>query len=479
MINENELQQVIYNVLLMQIRFGAYRYGARLPTLEEASQLFLVSIDTVRAAYLSLKQEGYISLSRSVGASVRVLYTSEEIEQHIQAFYALRKDGLIDVSRSMRPLFSHAQCIGFQNASSETLDKIQALSSDSRLLPSHAMIRILQHIYGSLDNDLLMRLVWRIFMFFQAPFLSIDQNIKHFEEEANPLFNMIRLCRNKEWERLRIAVEDFQEQLSTALIGFCDKRIMMSPAGKQIEFHWYSYEKASQLRYSLGMEILISVNRGLYPAGSFLPSLDKLSKEKHVSVSTVRRTLNLLNSIGVTKSINGLGTRILSQEEIADNCDLTQPVARRRLLDCAQGLQAIALSCKDVAELTAASLDSEAICQFWQHLDLLKQTDRYELTAFSILKFFIHHAPFHAVRTAYAELFQKLMWGHPLRGMRTDADDLKSFYLPYLDFFAGCAKRSDFTGFPDKLEELILFEFKSMLEKLDVLGIPEASSLLF
>lgn len=65
-----------------------------------------------------------------------------------------------------------------------------------------------------------MRLVWRIFMFFQAPFLSIDQNIKHFEEEANPLFNMIRLCRNKEWERLRIAVEDFQEQLSTALIGF-------------------------------------------------------------------------------------------------------------------------------------------------------------------------------------------------------------------------------------------------------------------
>ena len=76
LINVNELQQVIYNVLLMQIRFGAYRYGARLPTLEEASQLFLVSIDTVRAAYLSLKQEGYISLSRSVGASVRVLYLS-------------------------------------------------------------------------------------------------------------------------------------------------------------------------------------------------------------------------------------------------------------------------------------------------------------------------------------------------------------------------------------------------------------------
>ena len=58
MVNENELQQVIYNVLLMQIRFGTYHYGEHLPTLEEASQLFLVSIDTVRAAYLSLKRGG-------------------------------------------------------------------------------------------------------------------------------------------------------------------------------------------------------------------------------------------------------------------------------------------------------------------------------------------------------------------------------------------------------------------------------------
>ena len=193
--NENELQQVIYNVLLMQIRFGTYRYGERLPTLEEASQLFLVSIDTVRAAYLSLKKDGYISLSRSVGASVKVFYTSQEIEQHIQAFYTLRKDGIIDISRSMRPLFSHAQCIGFKKASPETLDKIQALASDRSLLPSYILIQILQYIYGSLNNDLMMRLIWRIFMSFQAPFLSIKRNIKRVEEKEDPLLCMIQFCR--------------------------------------------------------------------------------------------------------------------------------------------------------------------------------------------------------------------------------------------------------------------------------------------
>lgn len=479
MVNENELQQVIYNVLLMQIRFGTYHYGEHLPTLEEASQLFLVSIDTVRAAYLSLKQEGYISLSRSVGAVVKVLYTRQETEQHIQDFYALRKEGLIDVSRSMQPLFSHALCIGFKNASPETLDKILSLSSDSRFHPSHTMIRTLQYIYGSLNNDLLMRLVWRTFMSYQAPFLSIHRNIRYLEAEENPLVNMIELCRNQDWEALKTAVTDYQEYLSTALRSFCDSQIMTPPAGKQIDFHWYSYEKASQLRYSLGMEILISINRGVYPAESFLPSLDKLSKEKHVSVSTVRRTLSLLNSIGVTKSINGLGTRVLPQEEMADNCELTHPIARRRLLDCAQGLQIIALSCKDVAGLTAASLDSAALCQIGERLDLLKHTGRYELTAFTILEFFTHRAPSHAIRTAYAELLQHLMWGNPLRSMAAQAGINTASYLPYLEFFAGCVEKSDLTGFPKKLEELILFEFKLLLDKLGRLGIPEASGLLF
>lgn len=51
------------------------------------SELFHVSVDTVHLAYRRLKTEGYISLSRNVGASVIVSFTDNEIEQHIQAFF--------------------------------------------------------------------------------------------------------------------------------------------------------------------------------------------------------------------------------------------------------------------------------------------------------------------------------------------------------------------------------------------------------
>ena len=93
-----ELQQIIYKTLAVQIEFGVYRFEEQLPTIEEASQLFLVSTDTVRSAYLRLKQDGYITLSRSVGALVKVCYDTEDTDRHIQNFYAPRKDALIELS---------------------------------------------------------------------------------------------------------------------------------------------------------------------------------------------------------------------------------------------------------------------------------------------------------------------------------------------------------------------------------------------
>ena len=69
---ERELQHIIYNLFEMQIKFGVHRYGESLPTIKEASNYFLASVDTIRLAYVRLKQEGYISLGAGVGATVRV-----------------------------------------------------------------------------------------------------------------------------------------------------------------------------------------------------------------------------------------------------------------------------------------------------------------------------------------------------------------------------------------------------------------------
>lgn len=59
-----ELHKIIFDLLVTQIQFGTYRYLDLLPKMEDVSQWFSVSLDTVKAAYHQLKKEGYITLTK-------------------------------------------------------------------------------------------------------------------------------------------------------------------------------------------------------------------------------------------------------------------------------------------------------------------------------------------------------------------------------------------------------------------------------
>lgn len=473
-----ELYQVVYNILVTQIEFGTYRYADHLPTIEEASRFLQVSWDTVRAAYLRLKHNGYIDLTKRMGATVKIAYKESEIQQHIRDFFSARQNALIDLSRSMRPLFSHAQWLGLKSASPQLLDEIDRLAMLRDILPPYSMMQHLQRIYGALHNELLMRFVWHTFMFFQAPFLSIPTNLKNFPEESSPLLTMTECCRQKNWPELRTCVERFQQELSAALCRFYDDMNPTDTKDRQISYSWNSYKKPSQICYSLGMELLISISRGDYEAGSFLPSLERLAKEKQVSVSTVRRTLQLLGNIGATRSVNGVGTQILPLEECAKNCDFSQPNVRKRLLDFAESLHFLALSCKICAKDTLSTLDALSRTRWKERLIYIKQANRYELVVYISLECICALSPSRVIRTVYEELLQQLFWGYPTRNMHGDQKAINAFYRPYYDSLLDSFNRGDSEGYADQLEEIMMYEVRFAVEQLVKLGIREAADLV-
>ena len=160
--NDMERCHVVYDVLKTHIQFGAYRFGDVLPTMENNTENFLVSLDTIRSAYLQLEREGYITLSQNVGSTVIKNYSEQEIEQNVQLFFSLRKSALIDLSRSLRPLFTNAQWIGLKNAPSEIYNNMLELRKDHGLQPFIAFNHMMQ-AYDSLGNDLLTRLLWQVY----------------------------------------------------------------------------------------------------------------------------------------------------------------------------------------------------------------------------------------------------------------------------------------------------------------------------
>lgn len=476
--NSMELQQVVYNVLRTQIQFGTYRFDERLPTIEDAARLFTVSVRTIRAAYQHLQRDGFITISKSIGVKVSVQYSRQDTETFIQSFFAQHKEALLDLGRSMRLLFSNAQWMSFKNASPELLDQIEQITAPKGIIAPFLMIQQFQDIYRALGNDLLMRLVWQAFMFFLTPCLSVPGNPMLLDQNQNAMPQMIALCREKNWPALRACVDAFQEQKESAFRRFYKGWVQIPASSQQAVFKWGVHQKASQLYYSLGMEFLIAISLGDYPPNSLLPSLNKLAKEKGVSVNTVRRAVALLNGIGAAISINGVGTKILPPEQIAKNCDLSEASVHKQLLSYVKSVHILTLSCKQVAEATISSLNQKAAEKWSVQLAEYAKMGRHELTPYAIINMISQDAPFMAVRTVYTALFRNLFWGYPLRSMVGDPKGYNAFYVPQLQYFLDCLERSDAVGFSTRLEELMRYEMKPIVEQLTELGIEEAAALV-
>lgn len=471
------LSQVIYDVLKTQIQFGVYRLGDTLPTMENASDNFFVALATIRSAYLRLQKEGYITLSQNVGSVVIRNYSGQETEACIQMFFSRRKSALIDLSKSVPLLLGHAQWIGLKNAPVEVFSNMLMFKNNDILQPYYAFNHIMR-AYGNLGNSLLDRLLRQIFMFYEAPFFSIPENSCRMSalKEYGPL--TLDYCLKQDWEPLQKIIHDAQDFLSQALCRFYEERITAPAPQQETAFTWSAYEKPSQLCYSLAMDLLISIGQGQYAANTLLPSLDKMSKERKVSVSTVRRALTLLNGVGAAKSVRGTGTKVLPFHEMTEHSDFTKPVVRRRLMNLAQSLQLLTLSCRAVARAAVQAMDTDALQEFKRKLSGLKECKKYERMAYAILESVGQHAPYEAIRTVYTELLQQLFWGYSLRMFWIADEGRTELYASFYESFICSLEKADADNCSARLEELMLNELEFTVRHLVQLGISGAGKLL-
>lgn len=474
-----EVQQIVYDILRLQIESGTYRYMENLLTINEASEYFDVSVDTVRAAYCRLKREGYISLSKNIGAKVLVQRNEQEFAQNIQTFFAFRKEAMIDLSQSLRPLFSQAQLIGLKHASPETLEQMEKLSKlNGEAHAPYAIWKCFKHKYTALENELLIRLAWQVYMFLHAPFFSMKGCLQYLEDGDSHEQDILSLCRQNDWPALKEMLIRSQSNFSAAVSLFCEEKAIIQPEEQNLMFCWSSYKKNSQLCYSLAVDLLIAIIKGVYPTGSFLPTAKQISVEYGVSVSTVRRAVSLLGLIGAVKSARTLGARILPLNQSTTNCDFAHPVLQRRLLDMVENLQLFALSCRDVAEITLSSLDIESVKQAQLTLSLIKKQRSYEVLAFTVLEWLAKSAPYQTIRTVYTELLQQWFWAHALRGMTGSQETANDIYGPYLDDLITSLEEPDIPRFSVGLEELLTYELRKTVNNLCQLGIPGAEKIL-
>ncbi|MFQ7552797.1 MAG: GntR family transcriptional regulator [Blautia marasmi] len=202
---------------------------------------------------------------------------------------------------------------------------------------------------------------------------------------------------------------------------------MIPPAKgeKQIPFEWRIYRERPQVCYSLASHIMHHIYMGRYRDTDFLPSYERMAEEYRVSVSTVRRTIKVLNQLGAARTINGKGTRIFRIGEPCDATDFEVPAIRRNLAYFIQSFELLVFSCETVMRefLTAVSQEerNELIKELEENLD----TGRCELSLWYCLLLIARYSPLQGIREIYGRIYSLFLWGYPLKtsyGRNVDSD---------------------------------------------------------
>ena len=224
------------------------------------------------------------------------------------------------------------------------------------------------------------------------------------------------------------------------------------------------------------IDLLKGIRLGYFAQDGYLPSPAKIAKYERVSTITVRRTLTLLNQLGATRSVNGVGTYVLSMEDSTKDCDFSQPVIRKRLLDFVQSLQILAMTCGSCAK--SVGINHSAVELWKERLAYIKDNFRYESVVYASLEIISLFAPNQTIRKIYDQLLRVLLWGYPLRSMHGSREKINEFYFPYVNVLLDSLERCDWDRLAAELEDLLFYELDFAAFRLNELDIREATSLV-
>lgn len=417
--NEQQFSNLIYDYFLLRFRFQYYKYGDFLPSIKMLCQQFCVSPPPVKAALKRLRSKGYISMHN--GQMTKVLYqqSQKEFADFIQHFYSERGDSLPDLFESGASIFVPLLVEGIRLMDEEDLSYVSSLAE-------HAAPEDLTKFYyftlQKLKNPLVMNLFWETSMFQGFPFVRNYgskelYNISFIKQNLEK--TMIHI-KNQDWDGLHKLLYTFQKEGFEKANSYIQRNIRSDSAAEKISFIWRIYRDYPQLCYSLTLHMLHDIYLGEFREAEFLPSYEKMAAKYKVSVSTMRRTVQILNSLGATQTINGKGTRIFSIGERSVETDFTSPAVRRNLSFFFQSFEILIASCEKATCETLSVLSPDEKEKLISQLEKCLTDDRCDLSLWSLLICITKKHPLQGIREIYGKLYGLFLWGYPLKASSKD-----------------------------------------------------------
>lgn len=418
----NGLYQLVYDFYITRILFGYYKFGDVLPTISKISTYFHLSAPTVRAALTLLEKDGYIKITAPKAARVTYKASSDDFIKNISVYLSARKDGLKDMRNVNLLLLGPLLTAGIKQWDDATWKahwkEIKDIDFDGMSLT----IQLYMSAISSLNNNLIFNFYWEINRYTRIPYLRskreiLKEVIEHIDllskDEigfylTNELRRIYESANNRLLNAIQAANPDFLKRETTP-----------------IPFEWDIYHKRSQIRYTLGSQIIQEILHGQYPIGSYLPSFPQMSGHYHVPLITVRRTIAFLTDLGVVKSHQGKGIQVCLGQE---NVDMSQANVQLALNCFLESLQFLALTIRAVSRFTFNGVSDRTFHELIQTLEQIHEKTMDHLIMDVFLGFLTDHCMSAGVCQCYHKLIKCLAMGYPFILFRIKDDDLNQAY---------------------------------------------------
>lgn len=308
-----ERYSIIYRFFKMQIEFGYYRCGDCLPTMEQLHRIYHAAVRTVRSAYAQLQEEGYVSLSS--GRKTLVVWDASPAQTAARAqdYYLAREQGFRDVEAAVAPLLCpllEAGCARLEAGDMDEVGEMTAALADKSFYVAFFCAR---KMLEKLQNKLVLDLYDELAAYYQFPH-SLHQRVE-MPDAAPRLAALSRQlaadCTLRDRQGLYHTYRRLQDLLQEILQAYLRAARAQRPLPAPMPFRWQVYRARPQVCYSLAAHLCGRIYIGkLLPPGRLLPSYNALAAEYGVSLSTVRRAMELLEMLGVVTALQGTGTRV-------------------------------------------------------------------------------------------------------------------------------------------------------------------------
>lgn len=472
--NDQGFADLIYEYFVVRFHFQYYKYGDSLPKLEALCSQFSVSSITIKSAFKRLQKEGYIS--RSHGRSARVLFqqTGKELNEYAVHFFSKRLKIISDLYRStglvVIPMLVKGLCLMDD-------DDFAHLNRLAQQQGPENQIRFYCYILQKTKNPLIMNLFWESTLYLGLPFPIHYKGyaIYDFEASQHLLKEMISAGRERNTARILEAHLAFQQETSIKITRYISERLPSVTEVKQSPFLWRVYRDRPQICCSLAIRVIHDVYLGDFRNMEFLPSYAKMAQMYDVSVSTIRRTIALLNQLGATQSINGKGTRVLMLKNAEPDTeqDLTPPAIRQNISYYIQSFELLAESCEGVMRIALQAFSDEEKKELVNLLEGYLHTEHYYISPQSIFAFVAEHSPLQVIQEIYGKLYGLNMWGYPLKIYRLRMSGLDQELLQFTKTVIRQIKNNETDRFAAAMGAFMKKEYKIAGDILLELGFSE------